>query len=407
VADPEQLARLKQQGGEKYEAVEAWNRWRKENPFLAVDLRQADLSAAFLSRVDLNEADLRGADLSHATLNDADLHNADGSESNLFGARLSNAHLSQINLREANLSRARLDGANLPGADLRRAFLPEANLQRALLNGADLRGAICDRADLRGADLREAKLANADLRRADLRGANLSAADLSGANLSKANLSGAILVGGDLSRTCLAEARVYGVSAWDVNLQDAIQTSLIITPPDEPEITVDSLEVAQFIYLLLNNARIRDVINTITSKVVLILGRFTADRKKTLDAIRDALRDRNYLPIVFDFEKPNNRDYTETVFTLASLARFVIADLTDARSVQQELEAVVPRLFSVPVRPVLLEGQTEWAMFRDLARHRHVIQPTFYYTDDLMLLQHLENDIIEPAEQRAREVAGK
>ena len=37
-----------------------------------------------------------------------------------------------------------------------------------------------------------------------------------------------------------------------------------------PRFTVDNIEVAQFIYLLLHNQKIRDVIDTITSKTVLI-----------------------------------------------------------------------------------------------------------------------------------------
>ena len=41
---------------------------------------------------------------------------------------------------------------------------------------------------------------------------------------------------------------------------------------------LDNLKVAQFVYLLLNNAEIRDVIDTITSKVVLILGRHALER---------------------------------------------------------------------------------------------------------------------------------
>ena len=67
---------------------------------------------------------------------------------------------------------------------------------------------------------------------------------------------------------------IYGVSAWNLQLEGAQQSDLVITPYNEPEITVDNLEVPQFIYLLLNNEKIRDVIDTITSKVVLILGQF-------------------------------------------------------------------------------------------------------------------------------------
>jgi hypothetical protein len=48
---------------------------------------------------------------------------------------------------------------------------------------------------------------------------------------------------------------------------------LAITSVDEPEITVDNIEVAQFIYFLLHNQKIRDVIDTIGKKRVLLLVR--------------------------------------------------------------------------------------------------------------------------------------
>jgi hypothetical protein len=50
-----------------------------------------------------------------------------------------------------------------------------------------------------------------------------------------------------------------------------------------------------------------------SSKAVLILGRFAADRKAVLDALRDELRKRNLLPILFDFATPASRDVTETI----------------------------------------------------------------------------------------------
>jgi hypothetical protein len=57
------------------------------------------------------------------------------------------------------------------------------------------------------------------------------------------------------------------------------QRDLVITQLNEPEITVDNIEVTQFIYLPLHNEKIRDVIDTITSKPVLILGRFALQRE--------------------------------------------------------------------------------------------------------------------------------
>jgi hypothetical protein len=77
------------------------------------------------------------------------------------------------------------------------------------------------------------------------------------------------------------------------------QKNLIITNDDEPLITVDNIEVAQFIHLLLRNDKIRHIIDTITTKVVVILGRFTDERKVVSDALREELRDNDYLPILF------------------------------------------------------------------------------------------------------------
>jgi len=162
--------------------------------------------------------------------------------------------------------------------------------------------------------------------------------------------------------------------------------------------------VAQFIYLLLNNEKIRDVIDTITSKVVLILGRFTPERKAILDTLKDELRKRNYSPVLFDFEKPASRDITETISTLAHMARFIIADLTDAKSIPQELKSIVPNLPSVPVLPLILNSQHEYGMFEHFTRFPWVL-PVYRYTDEASLLQSLKEKVIAPAEQKAKDLA--
>jgi hypothetical protein len=258
----------------------------------------------------------------------------------------------------------------------------------------------------RGAiDLAEAILIEADLSRANLSRANLSRANLNGANLNRANLIASLLVETNLVDATLTDCKIYGISTWGLEFSEGTkQQGLVITPIKEPAVTVDDLEVAQFVYLLLHNEKIRHVIDTVTSKVVLILGRFTPERKAVLDAIREELRNRHYVPILFDFDVPAGRDITETVSLLARMARFIIADLTEPSSIPKELEAIVPYL-AAPVQP-LLEGERPYAMFKDYWKYDWVLAVHRY--DGLpSLLGTLAEKVIEPAESKMNELADK
>lgn len=460
MANEEHVALLRQ-------GVETWNTWRrtysgKFPPDLAgadlhgMDLDGADLHEVYLIDTDLHGgilsgANLRYADLSGANLHGADLNGADLHEASLFGANLSEADLSaaslhgtvlghatlsHANLRGASLVQASLKAADLRGADLRRANLHGADLSEAKLQAADLRGADLHDADLHGADLSEAKLhrvnlskanlSGADLREASLRGANLSGANLSGANMFRAdlfkadlvegdlcganligaNLTGANLVEADFANANLTSCYIYGVSAWKLKLDGAQQKDLVITALGEATITVDNIEVAQFIYLLLHNQKIRDVIETITSKAVLILGRFTVERKAVLDTLREELRNRGYLPILFDFEGSVNRSTDETITLLARMARFVIADVSDAKSVLQELRGIVPNLPSVPVQPIIVSTQDEPGMF-DYYRPYPWFLKTYRYATTHQLITDLSERVIRPAEIKVQELRGQ
>jgi hypothetical protein len=192
---------------------------------------------------------------------------------------------------------------------------------------------------------------------------------------------------------------------WGVQVNECTkQENLIITDQDEPVITVDNIKVAQFIHLLLNNKEIRDVIDTIGKKAVLILGRFSEDRKPILDAIRNELRNHNYLPILFDFSPSPNQTTVETVKTLAAMSRFIIADLTDAKSVLQELQAIVPDFPSVAVRFLIKKPQYEPGMLDYIRKFPWVIDGAYEYEDEEEVIASIKGNVMGPAETKVKEL---
>ncbi len=169
---------------------------------------------------------------------------------------------------------------------------------------------------------------------------------------------------------------------------------------------MDDLKVAHFIYLLLNNDEIRNVIDTITSKVVLILGRFTEDRKAVLDALREELHERwGYVPVLFDFDKPASKDLTGTIETLARMARFIIADVTDAKSVPAELATVVPHLPTTAVQPILREGSEPYALFGRALEYPWVLEPYEYESHAHLIASF--GEVLSMAERKVKELRGE
>jgi uncharacterized protein YjbI with pentapeptide repeats len=391
MANAKHLALLEQ-------GVDVWNDWRMKELLTVPDLREANLRSWNLAGANLKGADLIEADLTGANLSEVNLSGA-----NLFGARLVQAKLTGARLEQANFVTADLGSAILTGANLSGAQLVEADLFLANFAGfpeANLSGANLSLANIRGADL-----SGADLSGAHLEQANLHQAILRDANLREANLRGALLLETDLTDADLTGCRVYGVSTWNVKLSgDTRQQALVITAPGEPEITVDNIEVAQFVYLLLHNEKIRDIIDTVGRKGVLLLGRFTEDRIAVLDRLRDELRKRGYLPVVFNFDKPERRDFTETVRLLAGLSKFVIADLSSPKSVPYEQGAIVSQTM-IPFQPIIAAAEPPFAMLQDLWINYpdRVFQP-IHYSSVHALIASLDEKIVWPAEARSVEL---
>lgn len=339
--------------------------------------------------------ELPGINLSRTTLLGTELYNLD-----LTNAFISNSSFGFSNLRKAVLTNADLHNTMIYCTAVDEAKFDGTNFTNSLILDTDFTNGHLPKSVFAGVIMPSAKFCGANLQHADFTGAYLKYGNFKGADL-----RGSTLIDVDLSFSDISGSKVYGISAWNVNLEGAIQKDIIITKDGEPTITVDNLAVAQFIYLLLNNEKIRDVIDTIARKVVLILGRFTPKRKAVLNAIREELRKRGYLPVLFDFEHPDTRGLLDTVRTLAHLSRFIIADLTGASSVPMELDTIAP-ILSVPIQPILKKGYKEFSVFEDFRKkNRDVVLAIHQYTDIADLLVNLDNKVIEPAEQKVQEIS--
>jgi uncharacterized protein YjbI with pentapeptide repeats len=361
-----------------FHGVDAWNDWRRRHPRIQPDLSGLDLSAEALL-----DAGIKTPLLKYVQ----------------GGVPEAPTDEFVIDLRSIDFSDALLIGVHFGNADL-----SNANMARARLADADLTGAALDRVNLLGADLNGAKLVGARVRGAKLCGSSLHKADLwhasfVGSDLTDADLTEARILFTDFSGATLVDCRIYGAALWDINLTNAVQKNFIVE--SDANITVDNLALAQIFHVIKKNQGLIDMLDVLSRKVVLILGRFSTIYKPRLDAIGQKLRTLGYQSSIFDVPNPETRNMTETVSALGHLSRFVIADISEPRSVPQELQHLATNLVSVPIVPLLAKGEKEWAMFRDLLDRPQVLD-IVHYADTEDLLARFEEAVVAPAEAKAR-----
>ena len=117
------------------QGVEAWNRWRVENPD-----ETPDLESAYLFEKSLQGINLRNANLSRACLIGADLAGADLAGANLCGVYANTANFQGASLVAADLREGNFIEANLTQANLSEALTDNANFTQACLQGTCLAG---------------------------------------------------------------------------------------------------------------------------------------------------------------------------------------------------------------------------------------------------------------------------
>lgn len=367
--------------------VTHWNRWRGTHRKSDVDLSGADLTGlklngadfllanltgAVLTDTQLEHAHLKKADLSRAVLHRTNLEHVNGRDAIFDDVDATEANFEVSTLRGARFRNARLSGARFHRAYLRDADLTGATLTEAWMRFATFEGACCRRANFTGADLRYASLVETDLRGADL-----------------------------------TDVQVYGISAWKIETDGDTRQDLIVdrkkTESGAPLRATD-LHTAQLLALMLDGAGVRRVFNAVASKLVLILGSFSPTEKPVLDALRTSLQHHGYVAVTFDFERPDDRDYAETILILVGLSRFVIADFTNAREVRAEVAQARSQYRRVPIIPIVRNGASLPKTMVNYFSDEEMKLVVWYESVD-ELLQILQQSVIELAEARASLIA--
>jgi hypothetical protein len=165
----------------------------------------------------------------------------------------------------------------------------------------------------------------------------------------------------------------------------------------------DSLAVHLKISLRALGSDLLETVQRYRQSGVLVLGRFSGKRQQTLKTLQNALRSREYTPLLFDFTEPLALDLSSSLLLLALSVRFIVADLTEAKTIVFELEQIVPHAISTPVQPILAAGHPEFAMFKHFRRYPHVL-PTLLYKNADALVANIGTRMIEPVNDCIRKL---
>lgn len=358
---------------------------------------------AYFNKTNFEKSDLRASNFKATIIKYSNFDDCLFNSSDFSGSKMKQTTLLRANIRDSIFCSTQLDNVTLTKAHFERSLFRDAKIFNSelglvKLNDSEIKSTIIINCKfttgmLYGSNFDDCKINDSDFSNTLFSGSRITNSEINNSTFIRVDFRHTQLNANTFTNSDLSKSKIFGVSAWKLNLVNTKQEDLRISDTNEPKITIDNIEVAQFIYLLIKNEKLRTVIDTITSKVVLILGRFTPERMAILNLIRDELRNKNYLPILFDFENSPNRDITETVTTLALLSKFVVADITDPKSIPQELSQIIPHMTSLPIQPIILKGYSQYGMFEHFQRYPWVMD-IIEYEDEAHLKSKVVDEIV-------------
>lgn len=251
----------------------------------------------------------------------------------------------------------------------------DVSIHKAFAEGLHIQNAVFENVYFDDGDFSRANFTNCQFINTKFNKTIFTHANFEGATFVNCNLNRINLTNTNFKVKEIRETVVYGIAAWDIEIsEDSLQSKLVIEKTynlyseiiEEGRIPlmVDNIELAQFIYYLSNHKKMRDTLNILNKRGVLLLGKFKDGGLARLYKLRDWFSEQNYLPMIFDFDRPASLDYTETVITLSGLSKLVVADLS-GNSVPQELHAILSN-FLKPI--IVYHDEAPYSMLKDLKR---------------------------------------
>ncbi|MGQ0801356.1 MAG: pentapeptide repeat-containing protein [Pseudomarimonas sp.] len=360
------------------------------------------LSERVNSKLLIEHQDVQGIDLSDRFFLDSVIRFSTFTRCSMRHSSFATSRVEHCRFRGCDLSHARFDQASIISSSTfddegeMSGVLRDARFDGTKLAQVDFGPIFAERADFNRANLNEVTFRGTKLARARFIGSRLTRVNFLGTSLKEA-----VFVRNSLTNCKLDEVLVTGVAAWNNKYDEASSDQQRCIIDDHLPLRIRNIETAQLIDQVCDG-KFANAVNEMTGCAVLLLGRFDKAGRERLDVLRRGLEEQGYLPLIFEFVPPTDRTVTETVVLLAHMVKFIVADLSDPRSVGHELRSIIPTL-GVPVVPVISANQDAYSMFGDYWRYDWVLDIVRYGSTQ-ELADILLSRIISPALGKAEQI---
>jgi len=395
------------------------NRWFPEGHaihgqnFRGWTLQHVDFSGNTFHHCDFSESTISGCDFSRSVLDNCTFNRSTIQKCSMLhtrfehtsaiGARFTLTHLQFANLRYVNFNDASFSGGCLMNSDMYVAHFENAHFHHLQMGWTKITDG-----HFNGARFISAKLEEVQFKDVELRGAHFEDADACGARFLYVKMQHSSWINACLRHAHFFEVccdgavfdrcKILGIGICRVSGKPSLQRDLNCGGDKEP-LLVDDLRLAPFIHELRYEDGFGRFADALTSKVVLILGRFSDARMPLLERIHGRLRALGYIPQLIKFPCDGLLDPGSVVNIAAMCSRFVIADVSDAREVIREVVGILSQLRPVVVKPIMEVGQVEPISFVWEKRSQRIhLLPPYEYPDADTLIANLSSAIIQPCE---------